>query len=249
MYLTLSLFLTVAGRASAQDFNPIENTTITSEQVAVDWYSSASQQWLRAFDSNTGVKIYDSGRLSERFGQLTLSLPTGISNLKLIFFEKSSGGWAQRERLYPVILNSGSGEEICPQEYLDQLRSVEFYQQPLPDGSGGTSTITKEVETLSYYRFNSNICTIEWGYGLDNPASDKVRHIFRQAVYPEGGIGGGFSAFVFSRGAYREIEIEYIGGSDGDGGTPYKSGKSYIPVTYDQWKTCGLIAGCDFDDF
>ena len=234
----------------AQDFRPFEGTAIATEQVDVNWFSVADEQWLRAFDDDTGVKFYDSGRLSERFGQLSLAIPSGISNLKLIFFEKVLGNWTSIERLYPVVLGSGDGDDLCPPAYLDHLRAVENFQQPLSDGSGGAISISKEVETQAFFGEGTEYCTVEWGYSLSVPDSDRARHIFRRSLSVDGGlpIQAIFSALVFNRAIRQEIEIEYIGGSDGFGGTPFRPGTFYIPVTAKQWETCGIVAGCDFSD-
>lgn len=142
--------------------------------------------------------------------------------------------------------------EDCPSEYLGHLRTVQNFEEPRSDGMGGVIAISKDVDELVYTRFSSDICEINWGYQLEDPDAAGISHVFRKAVYPDGGlpVDGIFSTVVYNRGLGYEIEVDYHGGSNGDGGTQSTDrSKQFFTVTEEQWVACGRMAGCSFDDY
>ncbi len=91
-------------------FTPVAGTIIQSKEVTIEWISAASQQWVRAYDSN-GANIFDSGRQSSSAGTVGFTVAASETQLRVFFYEKNaSGNWIAYERTYSVAIDGGDTE-------------------------------------------------------------------------------------------------------------------------------------------
>ncbi len=103
------LLCSISSLAMAGSFTPEAGTTITSTSVTVTvgWTSTASEQWVRAYDSSA-EKIFDSGRQLSSSGQVNFAVSSSETLLRVIFYEKT-GSWVANERTYSVAIGSTDG--------------------------------------------------------------------------------------------------------------------------------------------
>ncbi|MBX2836078.1 MAG: hypothetical protein KTR35_04430 [Gammaproteobacteria bacterium] len=105
---------------AAGTFTPPSGTVVTASPMTIGWNSTASQQWIRIYDTSTGAKIFDSGRQVSMNGSISAVVADDISEIRIVFFEKTSaGGWENQQRILAVNINGqgtgGSGPVIVSQ--------------------------------------------------------------------------------------------------------------------------------------
>lgn len=107
-FFSFALFLFCSSFSYAGTFTPAAGTTVNESPLTISWNSTEPQQWVRAFNSS-GEKFFDSGRQFSASGQVQIDIPSTISSLRIVFYERVDGVWSAQDRIYPVDIDDFGG--------------------------------------------------------------------------------------------------------------------------------------------